>query len=206
MARARDLRRLIPLLALALGSCSWVSARGHDFADLWRLEGQVGYGLQAHAAAGELAHVGAGSSRHWSAGLVYGRAGTQSVTEHHFPVSVVASFVDPDRQYVHGINLEDDENGGLHRCYMIFPGALNPGTVRKDTVRYLDLEAGFLAGVVGIEAGFSPGELLDFVLGLFRWTDDWTVLDPAVDDDPEERAFRRLWHPRRTREGVVLPE
>lgn len=207
MEGAGHLRRIVLLAVLALpAGCAWGSARARDFADLFRLEGQIGYGLQAHANAGELLHAGAGSSRRWTAGLLYGRAVEQSVTEHHLPVSLVQSFIHPARERAHALTLHPDGDVDYHRCFLIFPGKINPGTLTKDDIHYLDLEAGFLAGVVGAEVGFSPGELLDFLLGLFRFSEDWKFLDPAGDDSFEQREDKRFWVPRRTREGIVLPD
>ncbi len=207
MDRPGHLRRLIAAaLALSAAGCSYGEARLRDFGDIFRLEGQAGYGLQAHANAGELFHGGAGSSRQWSAGVRYGRAESSSATEHHLPWSLVASIARPAREHAHGMDLALEDGPGSHRCYLIFPGAINPGTVKKDSIHYFDLEAGFLALVVGLEAGFSAGELLDWFLGLFRFSESWTFLDPADDDDLELRDVKRLWILRRTREGIVLPE
>jgi hypothetical protein len=201
--RERAGRIFSPALFLApalLSGCVYGRDRLNDFADIFRLEGQAGYGLQAHAQAGELAHVGLGSSRRWSAGLVYGRIGTQDVTEDHLPLTILWSILDPEKEHVHRLGLGTE---GAHRCYLIFPGALNPGTLEKDEIRYLDLEAGFLAGVAGLEAGVSPGEFLDWFLGLLKFDASWTFLDIAGDDAPEWREGRRLWTPRRKREGYV---
>lgn len=204
MERAGHLRRLAgAAVALSLVGCSWAGARARDFGDLFRLEGQVGYGLSAHAHAGEIIHAGAGSSRNWSAGLLYGEAGTQTITEDHFPLSVVWSFANPSKEHVHRIKVGEE---GTHRCYLIFPGALNPGTVQKHDIHYLDIEAGFLAGFVGLEAGFSLGELLDFIMGLFKWSEEWTFMDPGQDDTWDERDLKGFWLPRRTREGIFLPD
>jgi len=203
MARAGHLRLVAAAAAaLSASACTYARDRLHDFADIFRLEGQVGYGLRAHANAGELAHVGLGSSRQWSAGWVYGQAGTQDVTEDHLPFSLVWSILDPEKEHVHRLTLGTD---GTHRCYLIFPGALNPGTLEKDEIRYLDFEAGFLAGVVGIEAGVSVGEFFDWLIGLVKFDPSWTFLDIAGDDSPELRAGRRLWFPRRKREGFIPP-
>lgn len=183
--------------------CSYAGARLHDLGDIVRLEGHVGYGLQAHANAGELFHLGAGSSRQWSAGWIYGRAERGTSAEEHLPLTLVYTLLNPEQDHVHRVALGPEGAQGTHRCYFLFPGMLNPGGLEKDDMRYLDLEAGVLAGVVGVDLGFSVLELLDFVLGLFRFSESWTVLDPA-DDDPEAlRETRRLWSPRRRSDGVI---
>ena len=207
MERTGHLRRLVLAgIAVSLAGCSWTSARTRDFGDLFRLEGQVGYGLSAHAHAGELAHVGVGSSRNWSAGVLYGEAGTQTITEDHLPLSVIWSFTNPSKEHVHRIKVGEEGTEGTHRCFLIFPGALKPGTLQKHDIHYLDLEAGFLAGFVGLEVGFSLGELLDFIMGLFKWSDEWTFMDPGQDDTWDERDLKQFWIPRRTREGIFLPD
>ncbi len=207
MEGPRDLRRLIAaLLALSAWGCAYAGERLRDFGDLFRLEGRIGYGLQAHAAAGELAHAGAGSSRGWSAGWVYGRPGQQLVAEDHFPLSVVGSFAAPEREHVHRLRLGPPEANLEHRCYLLFPGALNPGAAAKPDIHTLDVEAGFLALVAGLDAGFSPGEFFDWLLGLFKFDGSWTFLDPAGDDGEPARAEKRLWLPPRKHEGVVLPK
>ncbi len=194
----------VPLWPILFASgCSYASARVHDLGDIVRLEGHVGYGLQAHANIGELFHLGAGSSRQWSAGWVYGRVAHGTSTEEHLPLTAVYTLLNPEQDHVHRAAVGPDGAQGTHRCYFLFPGTLNPGTLEKSDMRYLDLEAGGLAGFVGIDAGFSLLELLDFALGLFRFAESWTVLDPA-DDDPEPlRETRRLWSPRRRSDGVI---
>ena len=194
----------VPLWPILLTSgCSYAGARLHDLGDIVRLEGHLGYGLQAHANVGDLAHVGAGSSRQWSAGWVYGRAERGTSTEEHLPLTIVYTLLNPDQDQVHRAAIGPDGADGTHRCYFPFPGALNPGSLEKSEMRFLDLEGGALAGVVGIDAGFSLLELLDFLLGLFRFSESWTVLDPADDDPPSLREGRRLWSPRRKADGVI---
>ena len=77
--------------------CSYASARAHDLGDIVRLEGHVGYGLQAHANVGELFHLGAGSSRQWSAGWVYGRVAHGTSTEEHLPLTAVYTLLNPEQ-------------------------------------------------------------------------------------------------------------
>lgn len=191
------------LLSPALPGCSYASARLQDFGDIVRLEGHLGYGLQAHGNVGELFHVGAGSSRQWSAGWIYGRSAHGTSTEEHFPLTIVYTLLNPEQDQVHRIAIGPEGAEGTHRCYFVFPGVLNPGSVEKNDMRYLDLEAGALVGGIGLDAGFSILELLDFLLGLFRFSDAWTVLDPADDDPAPLRESRRLWSPRRRSDGVI---
>lgn len=202
MESAGHFRRLalLPLLLLGTG-CVYAEDRLRDFADIFRFQAQLGYGLRVSANAGELAHVGVGSSREWYAGAVYGTWEAGDVTEDHFPLSYVWTLMDPDRGFVHRMKVREGA-GGTHKCYLLFPGALNPGSLEKDEIHYLDFEAGFLAGFFGIDVGFSLGEFVDFLIGLFKFSSGWTALDLAKDDAPAFRAERRLWIPRRRKEGL----
>lgn len=200
MARPGHLRRLTPLLFL-LSGCAYAGARIRDLGDIVRLEGRIGYGLEAHANAGQLAHVGAGSAREWSAGWNYGTSAVVESTRHHLPVSLIRSLATPEAEHVHSLDLPE----GRHECFLLFPGGINPGGLEKIPPRFLDVEVGFLAGVVGAEAGVSLGEALDFVLGIFRFSESWTFLDFGGDDDPERRAEKRAWRPVNRREGPSNP-
>lgn len=200
------LKRAALLAALLAGTgCSYGMARIRDFTDIFRVEVHGGYGLQGHVVAGEFIHVGLGTSTHWSAGLVYGRWESGRTVEDHFPVAFIRSLAQSEQENLHRLDIGKDAAGGTHRCYWIFPGVLNPGTVEKPPIHYFDIEAGFLAGFFGFEFGFSPGELLDWLLGLFKLSDEWTFLDPAGDDGSKSRDGRRLWIPRQARDTLQPP-
>lgn len=194
MAGTGHLRRLTPLLFL-LSGCTYASARVRDLGDILRLEGRIGYGLEAHANAGELAHAGLGSAREINAGWTYGKARSYETEEHHPPMSIVRSFLRPEAEHVHSSDLGED---GRHECFLIFPGGINPGGVEKVRSHFLDLEVGFLAGVVGAEAGVSLGETLDFLTGFFG-------ADFGDDDEPERRADKRVWQRVNRHEGPSNP-
>lgn len=198
-------KRWLPLVLATAAGCSYAEARVRDAGDILRLEARVGYGLEVHANAGELAHAGVGSAREWNAGWTYGKATSHESVEHHLPVSLVRTFLAPDDAHLHSSDLGPDGEDGRHACFLLFPGGLNPGGVEKNREHFLDFEIGFLAGVVGLEAGVSVGESLDFVLGLFRVSEAWTFLDIAGDDDPESRAEKRLRRPVNLHEGPALP-
>ena len=198
------LRASVPLgLIFVLSGCSYASARLSDFGDIFRLEGHLGYGLQAHVNAGEIGHFGAGSSRQWSAGWIYGGVARDSSVEEHLPLTLVYTLMNPDQEQAHRITLGAGGSGGTHRCLVLFPALVNPGTLEKADIHFLDLEAGAMAGAVGFDAGFSLLEFVDFLLGLFRFSDSWTILDPADDDAPAVIYNRPLWIPRRKSDGVI---
>ena len=206
MRATASLRRVIVLLvALASTGCSYASNRANDFADMFRLEVQGGYGLSVDVVAGEFAHVGVGSGHQWSAGLTYGRFGTRETVTHHLPVSYIATLVTSEHEFLHREGVGEHEDGGVHRCYLVFPGELNPGTIEKPLVHYLDVEIGVMAGFIGIRVGFSIGEFVDFILGLFKFDDTWTFLDPAGDDGTAGRGAKRLWQPKTDPEGRPGP-
>ena len=201
LARGAVLVGGIPLL---LG-CAWAEQRALDLADCFRLEGRVGYGLQAHANAGELLHAGLGSSKSWGAGLLYGRAESNVALEDHLPFSVVWTLVDRTQESLHRLPVGEEGKEGTHRCFLLFPGMIGTGTVVKPDVHFFDLEAGFLALFWGLEIGFSLGEFLDLLAGLLKFDDAWTFLDPAGDDPPPERDRRRLWIPRFEKDPLLRP-
>lgn len=193
------------LAALSAAGCAWTEQRALDFADIFRLEGRAGYGLRAQVGAGELLHAGAGSSRTWGWGLVYGRLESEPSTEDHFPLSVLWTIVDRTQEAVHRLPAGEDGKAGTHRCFILFPGAIGSSSAVKTDIHYFDLEAGFLALVVGLEVGFSLGELADWLLGLFKFDDSWEFLDPAGDDRPAGRDLKRVWIPRFEKEPLLQP-
>jgi hypothetical protein len=174
------------LLALGAGGCQYAEERGRDFLDMFRLEGHLGPGLQADIKATELLHFGFGSSQGARTGFNYGALETDRVLEHHLPASIVTSITHPDQQALHLISwgLEAPQ----HRCYVMLPGVLNNNTMQVDALHFFDIELGLYAIFPGARIGFSPGEFLDFFLGL------WTF-DLAGDDSFEGRSNKRLMKP-----------
>ncbi len=201
------LRATILLAALPAAGCSWAQQRAMDFADVFRAEGLVGYGLQIHANAGELVHAGAGSSKSWGMGVVYGRAESNVTTEDHLPLSLLWTIADRTREALHSLPVGDQEGRrGIHRCYVLFPGSIGGGTLEKPDIHFFDVEIGFLALFWGIELGFSLGELADWLLGLFKFDDSWSFLDIAGDDQPAARERKRLWIPRAEKQPLLQPK
>ena len=146
-----------------------------------------------------------GSAREWNAGWTYGRATSDTREDHHLPVTLVRTFLTPEASHLHSSDLGPDLRDGRHECYLLFPAGINPGGVEKTRSHWLDVEVGVMAGVVGVEAGVSFGEALDFVLGVFRFSDRWTFLDFGDDDDPEARAAKRVWQRVNRHEGPPDP-
>jgi hypothetical protein len=193
------------LAALPAAGCAWTEQRALDFADMFRFEGRAGYGLRAQVGAGELLHAGVGSSRSWGWGLVYGRAESEPSTEDHFPLSVLWTIVDRTQEAVHSLPVGENGKTGTHRCFIVFPGSIGSSSAVKTDIHYFDLEAGFLALCVGLELGFSLGELADWLLGLFKFDDSWGFLDLAGDDRSADREVKRVWVPRFEKEPLLQP-
>ena len=207
MDRAGHFRRLSALLLLACSAsgCTYAGERLRDFGDMFRVEGRLGLGLQVDAEATELLHLGVGSSRHHSAGLTYGHWETRWQVEDHFPLSYIYTIIDPAKESLHSIDFGDGEDKHNHRCYVIGPAEFGYGDVGKETIHYFDIEVGFLAAVLGLEIGFSFGEFLDWLLGLFKFSPDWTFFDIAGDDPESAREGRKLWVPR-VRQDKLVPK
>ncbi|MHC4607885.1 MAG: hypothetical protein ACYTAF_13310 [Planctomycetota bacterium] len=197
--------RYLPAVCLILMTgCSYLDQRARDFGDMWRVDVSIGYGLQAHANAGELAHIGVGSSRRYVAGWEYGRDRGQAQTEHCFPLSYFVPLVEGEDVALHSLGVDGDPTQ-RHRGYMLFPGELHFDSHEKRVVHYLDIEAGFHAGIIGFDFGFSIGEFLDWTLGLFKFSDDWTWMDLGEDDMPDQRKARSIREKRRDEdEGSIL--
>ncbi len=191
------MKRTLPvvLLAASLAGCSYLGARLRDLGDIVRLEGSVGIGVQAYANAGELVHAGAGSTRRWTAGWNYGELLSERRQEDHLPLSLLQSWVRPDRPALHRLAFGRGDDLEEAADYLVLPGELNRGTVERSKVHYWNLEAGLFLGVAGLEAGISLGELADFLVGLAGF-------DLAGDDSDGGRASRRTWVDRPQPEGA----
>lgn len=161
--------RLVPLAlaCLLLSSCAWLRDRGADAADLFVLEGMLGFGVSADVKATELLHVGAGYAHGRKAGLRGRERIWMRDREIGFPASALL-WVGALRE------LELWRLGHLHT----YGSELWYG---RSPWRLADVEVGVFAGFFGLRVGFSPGELIDFLAG-------WVGLDPAGDDAGPEPA------------------
>lgn len=177
------MKHVLPLLllGLAVGGCSYGRHRLEDFKDIWRLEASAGPGLQLDAKAGGLLHLGLGSSDRIRSGMVYGEFRTREIREDHLPLSYILTCDDSDEACLHRVRVKDRPNED-HEGFLIFPADLNRDSRKPKAIRYFDLEAGFHALFLGLNAGIGLGEVFDWILGWFRFNEDWTWLDPAGDD------------------------
>jgi hypothetical protein len=97
---------------------------------------------------------------------------------------------------VHG-SVSETENH-KHACYALFPPLLNQEGVHGNWIHDFDVEAGFVA-ILGLTAGFSLGEFLDFLLG-------WFGVDIVGDDDAGVREKRDYFRDRAGHPGPILPK
>jgi len=173
--------------ALAATSCSWCHDRTNDLLDPFRIDVAFGPGLYVDARATDFLALGAGAHYVDTAGL-HGRfVGTGELfgvglpffllghTEQDMaPLLADASEYDPLRDIL-TTQLLVTPAVSFARC------GPDPVSVAERGVRVADLGATATLGIVGIGVGFSPGELLDLVLG-------FVGLDIAGDDVAGTRA------------------
>lgn len=198
MEGVRHLRRLAALAFLPLASCSYLTARGNDFADIWRLNVEVGVlGLEADVKLGELAHLGLGHKGFSRYGTTYNmEQESKDWAEIWLPFSLVYAF-GHEPFALHYVRALGDTRSSFvwwwspyqstqDRCYGILPPLTERHSMRRTLLHAFDVEVSVFALIIGFEIGISLGELADFILGLF-------TIDIAGDDTKEGRAKRRLY-------------
>lgn len=176
-------------LALSTSGCTYLQARGADFLDVFTLEASLGPGLHVIAHATDFVGTGIGSSKQHGVAL-HGRYAGMT-TRVAFGAGFVhrSSIQEPERLHTvigpHRAPSEDEWlSPGYQAGFMYIPvlwfqswGTMveseGLGTFPRG-IRTFDISVGASA-LVGVHLGFSPGELLDFLLG-------WTTLDIAGDD------------------------
>ncbi|GIW71193.1 MAG: hypothetical protein KatS3mg102_0735 [Planctomycetota bacterium] len=146
---------------LGLGGCSYLSDRAADLVDVFTVEVGFGPGLHADLKATDWLHLGVGYAQLRKAGLRGRDAVWMRDREVGLPLSALL-WVGAWRE------------GALERLghlHADVPDLL----AYPDPWRRADLELGLSAGLVSVRLGLSPGQLLDFLAGLFGF-------DPAGDD------------------------
>lgn len=191
------MKRLV-LLVLPLCGCTYFQNRAADFGDMWRLNAEIGaLGLEADVKLGELAHIGVGMkgfSRHGTTYLIDQES--KDWAEIYLPVSLVYAFGKEPFALHYVYALGDTRSvyvwwwnpyvAAQDRCFMLLPPLTEQHSSRRTLLHAFDVEVSAFVLVFGIEIGFSLGEFVDFLLGLF-------TIDIAGDDTPEGRAKRRLY-------------
>ncbi|MCI0343109.1 MAG: tetratricopeptide repeat protein [Planctomycetales bacterium] len=205
----------------------YLAGRARDLGDCFRLQAGVAYGLGGGVQAAGLAHVGLGVGffdRRYGGGWMYGEGyafGADTDPERAPEAKegefyLLVAHLSFRRGWGIGHAVEDLH--GPHLCWVLVPAALTWERGREGDewiwtdssdevlqrerrwarVHAFDMEASAYAGVVGLRAGFSPGEFLDFLLG-------WFGLDIAGDDgDRRAMGSEESWRIRRRRDREKL--
>ncbi len=176
--------------ALAALGCAYARDRGRDALDVFRLEVGYGIGLEVDARATDLAAVGLGGSYTKRVGLRDGSFGVGQELALGLPVAPFlwgaasengTDLPLPPAHLAARVSLRDltwprPVGRSQAEGSLLFPFPLGATSPARPLLRRADLEVAATAVVVSVRAGFSPGELLDLIAGLFG-------LDPAGDDD-----------------------
>jgi hypothetical protein len=166
------------VLALASSACSsgtYLGDRGSDFAECFTLTVSAGPELSVDAKLTEALHLAVGGGVHVEAGMIGGEWGSAGVAMLGLPIS---PFMEDG--IVYGRFLFTDASGGWtdelvqDECYGIHLLDIAPTNPQRDAWDRWDLELGVTV-LVGARVGFSPGQFVDFVAGVFGG-------DPAGDD------------------------
>lgn len=172
------------LLAAPSAGCSYLEQRGQDTLDMFRLQGSVGFGAHAYANPGELAHLGAGAVAGAKFGTDYARMQASDDGAEYSLVPGAADF--------HSLRFCEEHHKQGHRCKILLPAVTSEGYAKKP-LHWFDLEAGAHVLVLGVHVGFSLGEFVDWLLGWFKFSDEWSWLDLGGDDGLERRKRRTVW-------------
>jgi hypothetical protein len=163
-------------------SDGYLAKRGRDLADCFTVTGTAGLELSAGFQATDLAHVLVGGGVHGEAGMIGRKVGTAGMATLGLPF---VPFVEDG--ILHGRYVFAETSGAWEtddiqdECYLIH--ALDAGhtSPEPDLWHAFDLEVSATI-LVGGRLGFSPGELVDFLAGLFGFDpieDDWVPPDPV---------------------------
>lgn len=190
------MRVSLSLLLLAGTGCGYMSRRGEDFLDVWKLEGHFSALPGAWVQAGPVVHTGLG----WSGGWVSSRAGFRYNTLSPEGGRWVESGANvhgagPTEAYYFFVHISYDSGASKHSCFALLPPLLNREGVHRNWIHDFDLEAAVVP-FLGLSVGFSLGEFVDFLLG-------WFGIDLARDDTEDGRAARDYYA---DRAGLPRPD
>jgi hypothetical protein len=197
--------------------CAYLQDRTLDFVDMWKINGELGYGCNASVKLGELAHVGVGGYCGKQAGVTYATWDVCGRTEGNFPIGFMLGNSGFENSKLHYLEcsyegVEHDRSMREH-CWGIPLLETDSRSAHPTTLHAFDIESEVFLPVfmpwswmaytsndlkkeyandgrlillgVGLDVGFSPGEALDFITGIFG-------LDIA-NDDGEQRQKRKLY-------------
>ncbi len=144
----------------------YLSQRARDAADCLTLTLSAGPELSADFKATEALHLMVGGGFHAEAGVIKGDLGTGTAMSIGLPLS---PFLDGGVMYRRlGMFFITDAwtvNHLTDECYGIHALGLPPTSPDRPLIDRFDLEFGAVV-LLGARVGFSPGQFLDFVLGL----------------------------------------
>ena len=161
------------LAALLASGCSgYWRQRANDLADIGRLNVGAGYGASVDASATRYARFSAGSYENTTKAGFVGREGGVWEEERH-GIAFIAGYTETSREPIYGNAYvpEQDPASGLQSAWADRERGVTEFTIS-------------LHALVGLEVGFDPGQLADFVLG-FAGIDIYGD-DPARPREPEQ--------------------
>lgn len=175
-------RKLMVCLVVAIvgfggSGCSYIANyagnRGADFVDIWRAEATVGPGLDAHVQVTSLLGTAFGYSKQYGA-MLHGRYTGLGSRDSGGIIVMGSTKVDHDFMIpVYGRG-DYDPPSRSWIAFLRWP-PFRPALRPREWPRLLDIEVGASA-LVGLHFGFSPIELVDFLIG-------WTTIDICGDDN-----------------------
>ncbi|MCZ6691122.1 MAG: hypothetical protein O7H41_16160 [Planctomycetota bacterium] len=190
---------LIAIITVATGCQTtvgnYLGNRGRDLGECFTIQAALGVGLAVEAKLAGVAHVcvGAGGPV-LPLGFEYGRFNPPRIYDivpfHSAYAGLPVSFLLGPKSHtgtrLYPLHLSSDfPRNEEHSCYWLLPGLFS---FQRDVkwiwgsqgstwarIHAFDIEAGVFVGIIGVRAGFSPGEFVDFLLG-------WFGVDIAGDD------------------------
>lgn len=184
------MRALLLLILAASSGCAYTRDRAADLADLFVLEGGLGFGLHADVKGTDFAHLGFGYADLRKASLRGRDAYNTRDREVGLPASPLLVYAAV-------------RDGHLHRLGHLHANGLELRDGQDRWIRRFDVGAGFTAGLLMARIGFSPGEFFDFLAGLIG-------LDPAGDDRgrpfDDAASQKEDWIPGDTHVHIAPPD
>jgi len=170
------------MIATASGCTGWWAHRANDLADVGRLNVGAGFGASLDASATRYGRISAGSYENTTKVGFVGREGGLWNEERH-GIAFIAGYTETSRDPIYGNAWlpEPDPASDLQSAW-------------ADTERGVAEFTVSLHVLIGLEVGFDPGQLLDFVLGfagvdIYRDDGEGRRWPGSLDalDEPEDR-------------------
>lgn len=188
------------MAALAFASCSYLKNRANDALDVFTFDGSLGPGLYAELRATDFAAVGLGYHHVEFAGM-HGRFTGSGNTEGAALGPVILGACNYDHEFSPVLSETtsefDDYLEPPSVQFLVGPAmgikcdSRGDYSVPRRGLHVADVGATATLGFVGFHVGFSPGELLDLVLGLASIDlrgDDVFPVPPRSPGPPDQPA------------------